>query len=47
VASAIANGVEDANGDFVITFDTSNTTITLVGVSGASALTGHTITFGS
>jgi Ca2+-binding RTX toxin-like protein len=47
VASAIANGTEDANGDFVITFDTSNTTITLVGVSGASALTGHTITFGS
>jgi Ca2+-binding RTX toxin-like protein len=43
VASALASGTE-ANGNFTITLS-DNTTVTFVGVTGASELTGHIITF--
>jgi len=43
VASALADGTE-ANGNFTITLS-DNTTVTFVGVTGASELTGHIFTF--
>ncbi len=44
VAAALAAG-QDVNGNFVISFDTSSTTVTFTGITSASQLEGHTITF--
>jgi Ca2+-binding RTX toxin-like protein len=44
VATALANGT-DVNGNFVITFAESSTTITFTGITSASQLDGHIITF--
>jgi Ca2+-binding RTX toxin-like protein len=44
VAAALAGGTE-VNGNFVITFSESSTTVTFTGVTGASQLDGHIITF--
>ncbi len=44
VAAALAAG-QDVNGSFVITFATSNSTVTFTGITSASQLEGHTIIF--
>lgn len=45
ISSALAGGAVDSDGNFVITFADTSTTVTFTGITSASELTGHIITF--